>query len=417
MDEIEIKMLEANGYNYIHGGIVDAEGNYLSSLELKGQILNSESEEDLFNENIALDREVQNQTDPIQEIKEYENDPINSVLSPEAKNYYPSYAEVQKENEIPTYDNVEDFQQYEEEKAIQKDLEDNLDTPGNLHTKSVFNNLKQDTFYDEAGINFNILEEIAPNEKRTKEIEAVDADIDTQVSNTQKNVDKNIGAMEDYLGHSNWLYDAVGLTIKTYAEIIKALSPDGAGMGDKELKKEYVELTERRKEILKPEIEKITGALEKELEFYDKDKKENYSSVGSLFGREEQDINNYTRRKLQKKVDYLKAYTEDSNLYNLLSEDFLSDAATFGLREGHDAVKYRHYLSSKINAGEELTPTEQRAAENLGRTDLLDGLNLEQNVLYNLTYGAGHSATYLGGGIAGKAVGKGVGKAVSKGVV
>jgi len=54
MDEIQIAMLKANGYDYIHGGIVDGEGNYLSSLELKGYQLESESDESLFNESVEV---------------------------------------------------------------------------------------------------------------------------------------------------------------------------------------------------------------------------------------------------------------------------------------------------------------------------------------------------------------------------
>lgn len=54
MDEKDIAMLQANGYDYIHGAIVDAEGNYLSSLELKGVQLESESNESLFNESVEV---------------------------------------------------------------------------------------------------------------------------------------------------------------------------------------------------------------------------------------------------------------------------------------------------------------------------------------------------------------------------
>jgi len=38
MDEFQIKVLEANGYSYIDGGIVDAEGKYVSAVDLNGEI-------------------------------------------------------------------------------------------------------------------------------------------------------------------------------------------------------------------------------------------------------------------------------------------------------------------------------------------------------------------------------------------
>ena len=72
MDEIQIAMLQANGYDYIHGAIVDAEGNYLSSLELKGQTLESESDESLFKEGMALLKEDNEAANNILILDEYE---------------------------------------------------------------------------------------------------------------------------------------------------------------------------------------------------------------------------------------------------------------------------------------------------------------------------------------------------------
>jgi len=42
MDELTYKFLKANGYDYNYGGIIDAEGNYVSILELNGKTIKSE---------------------------------------------------------------------------------------------------------------------------------------------------------------------------------------------------------------------------------------------------------------------------------------------------------------------------------------------------------------------------------------
>ena len=42
MDDLTYAFLKANGYDYNYGGIIDAEGNYVSVLELKGKTIESE---------------------------------------------------------------------------------------------------------------------------------------------------------------------------------------------------------------------------------------------------------------------------------------------------------------------------------------------------------------------------------------
>jgi hypothetical protein len=58
MKDIDIEFLKANGYDYIHGGIIDAEGKYISTLELNGHILNSERTAEQVAENFAYDNKV-----------------------------------------------------------------------------------------------------------------------------------------------------------------------------------------------------------------------------------------------------------------------------------------------------------------------------------------------------------------------
>ncbi|WP_418512613.1 hypothetical protein [Corallibacter sp.] len=56
MDEFDIKVLEANGYSFIDGGIVDSLGNYKSKVILNGKVYKSESNYELWYRGQLLER-------------------------------------------------------------------------------------------------------------------------------------------------------------------------------------------------------------------------------------------------------------------------------------------------------------------------------------------------------------------------
>jgi hypothetical protein len=417
MNEEDILQLKLAGYIVENGNILSPEGQFLSNVEVNGKAYNSLDSEEDYNylkeaeETILSDRtaaeEAKNQQK--EKITQYEANPlIFADLDDVSDEVFTEYMDKKAEdNEPGAYMLKDDLIAEKKSEAIQEDLVNNLETGEPLSTNTIFTEIQKDTMFQDKGINFDILKEVLPTENRIKEIENVDEDVDTilkGVTSEKKDKDRNIFSK---LG--DWMWDGI------YSGIA-ALTPDGVGMDDKDLKKEYVGLNEKRKNLLKPEIAKISNVLKEELDFYNKDYEENYSNAGALFGREDQDINNYVRRQLQSKINYLDSFVDDANVYNLISEEFLTDVGTLGLRDAHDAVKYRAHLIGKLENGEELTPTEQRAVENLGRIDLLGGLDLEQSTLYNLTYGAGHSVSYLAGGVFGRMAGKVVGKGIAKGV-
>lgn len=425
MNEEDILKLELAGFTYKDGVILDKEGNFIENVELSGNSYSSgiskedyeslEEAEKIYKQNSLLEEQAKNQQR--QDLLDYSENPLLFNTPEISDEIYEEYKNKNIENNIPVYEDKQDFIKETEQEAIDKELE-KLGTGENIETKAVLTKIAEDPLYKDVGLNMEIFDELAPTEKRIKEIEGIDEDMDTRVDRYDKESEERLDNMAWYNPEriTVWIDRGVG-------QIFKALSPDGFNMKDEKLQEEYKELNQRREEILKPEVEKITAALTKEYEELTK-LSEDHNLITDTFGRSDEAINNYVAKQLKSKIDYLTAYSEDSNLYNLLSEEFLSDAATFGLKEGHDALKYQHYLYSKLNrisenpdGEEQLTPTEQRALENLARVQLLDGLNLEQNPLYNLTYGAGHSVTYLGGGVFGRMVGKGVGKAVSKSVV
>lgn len=87
MGEFDIKVLEANGYVYEYGGIVDAEGNYISAVEINGKTLESESSYDLWNRAKKQEGKYANESsDPILDnIMLYNNDETTKVTSTETK--------------------------------------------------------------------------------------------------------------------------------------------------------------------------------------------------------------------------------------------------------------------------------------------------------------------------------------------
>jgi hypothetical protein len=420
MNEEQILALQANGYTYTGGGIIDSEGVYQSSVEVLGVTYDSIATEDEYNllqeeeteyavNEQAREAELKAEQDSL---LAYEKEPMANTIDHVRPETYDQYMQNKVANNEPgAYEDKEDFVEQLESKALVEEVEKNLETGEAIYTKAVFTGVGKDPMFQDKGINYDVLDKIVPLEKRLAEIESIDEDVDTRVARYNKENQVKLD--------SNAWYNPENVLLhfdNFMGSIFAALSPDGASMDNKELKKEYIKTTEERDNVLKPEIEKISQIIKDgELDFYDKDYEKNYNA-SSLVSREDAGINNYMRRQLQSKVDELDAYVNDDNVYNLLGEEFLTDIATFGIRDAHDSVKYRKYLVDKLESGEERTEAETRALENMARIDLLNGLNVEQNTLYNLTYGAGHSVSFLGGGVFGRAAGKGVAKAVSAAV-
>ncbi|KJJ38737.1 hypothetical protein [Aequorivita vladivostokensis] len=87
MDEFDIKVLEVNGYSYIDRGIVDAEGNYVSTLELNGKILKSESSKELWNRGQALEKKYSTSTIPNENVNKDGNTHLTNVLTDDKGNF------------------------------------------------------------------------------------------------------------------------------------------------------------------------------------------------------------------------------------------------------------------------------------------------------------------------------------------
>jgi hypothetical protein len=106
MDELSIAFLEANGYQYDNGAILDREGNYLSTLELKGQTLTSEIDADLYKSYSENVKRNQKNRDVIKQFQDYEKSGFNNNPLDTAIQYYPVLNAQKREPEILVYNPI-----------------------------------------------------------------------------------------------------------------------------------------------------------------------------------------------------------------------------------------------------------------------------------------------------------------------
>lgn len=402
MDELEIKMLEANGYAYINGGIVDAEGNYVSALELHGKKLQSEASKDLWEEGQALDKQHSNAADPLDNIKKYEEDPLNNVLSQDDKNYYPLYSEKQMEKDLPTYDNADIFEKEVEKSAIEKEENSFVGTLRELQ---------------EAGYE-NITEEhinaYKKNDAFIKQVETEDPSLRVKMNaldDTNKQLEENA-----------W-YNPANISLhieKAWLAAANFILPETLGMeGSDEQKKKYEEALDTKKKLQAPALKIIDDVLKEKEEkmkaAYDA------SSFADKWGTET-DILRYGLNEIEAERYKIQSYVDDSYVFNPLKDSkFAINMATTGIQGAFDAYAYNAKLHKKIENGEELTENERMVAESLAVISKSQGTPIEQKGLYDLTRGTFDSAAFLVGGAPGRLVMKGatntVGRKVEKGVL
>ncbi len=129
MNEFDREVLRANGYDYTTtGGIIDENGNFLSSVVLNGKTYYSNTNVDNWKK-----REERRKTGfslfyskhfpNFDKFRKFEEDPLNTVLTEEDKKNYPNYLYKKRNIDLNLpeyYNNVEEFEKnirlkYEEE--------------------------------------------------------------------------------------------------------------------------------------------------------------------------------------------------------------------------------------------------------------------------------------------------------------
>jgi hypothetical protein len=106
MDEQTIKFLELNGYQYYNGAILDKDGKYISTLELRGKTINSEVDENFYNQDRKVAEKNQKNADLKSQFKNFENDPISKSIAERAKQVYPVLDTQKREPEIIVYNPI-----------------------------------------------------------------------------------------------------------------------------------------------------------------------------------------------------------------------------------------------------------------------------------------------------------------------
>jgi hypothetical protein len=407
MDEFQIEVLKANGYAYVNGGIVDAEGKYLPSVNLNNKAFNSESSIDIWNKGQQLIEKHANKTDPLDNIKAFEASPLTSTLSEEDKSFYPLYSEKQVENDSPTYDNVDIFQREQEKKASEDAANPYIDTLRNL----------QEAGYD--NITDEYIDETKKNESLIAKIEKEDPSLITQRRNSDLMVETRKGIEEQAwynpLKYANMLGEAVGEGLVLPA-IETLLGIDYGMKGSDKDKKEYKNALQKRKELNLPALtilDNIHAEKEKQLKSAWEDM--SFIEKYNPFDRENRLVE-YGLGEIEAERQRIKDYANGSYIYNPINKDFMGDFATLGIGDAYDQYFYNSYLQNKINAGEALTPKEQMVAEALGGISESKSMEMDQTGLYNLISGTLESAKFLFGGAPGRLLLKGTTKAVTRGM-
>jgi len=397
MDEFQIKVLEANGYSYIDGGIVDAEGKYVSAVDLNGETYNSESDYDLWNRGQEVEKKYSTPIDPVDNLKAFEKAPLTTILTEEDKNYYPLYSEQQEANDEPTYDNVELFQKDMEDKALEKEEDNVVGLLRNLQSNGYDSILTDDH-----------INEVKENAAYIKKVQEENPSWDVKLEKTDDT--------DARLAENSW-YNPENISIyteKAWVGIAKFLMPDTFGMeGSDEEKKEYEAALEKRKELQKPAakiMESILQVQQEKLEKVWEDK-----SILEQFHLDN-DMVRYALNEVEAEKTKLRAFIDGDNVYNPFNDKFMIQAGTMGIQGAWDAYLYNKPLSEKIEKGEELTENEQLVAEALATIHSAKGVKAEQNTLYNITEGTFDSATFLIGGAPGRLAMRGTTKAVTRGV-
>ncbi len=240
-DKLLQEALEAQGYSMNWGVITDSEGNYVPEVEVLGQTIKSQASEDSWKE----EKEIEKNSQPIkswtQEIEDYEKDPINNVLSKEAKRFYDeTYVNLDIPKEESKWGSGEILESQAEKNAIQEKKDNNEYFDASLKQWREFEELYGDEFTKEEGDELKkILSEKNKFEEKYKEdlkngLWWVDVATKEDWKNTLDNKDSGfftkagvatVNAVDDM---TEWFQDYFG--------------GEGNGIEDEKDKKRYEEL-------------------------------------------------------------------------------------------------------------------------------------------------------------------------------
>lgn len=404
MDEVTLKMLEANGYSYNYGGIIDAEGNYVSSVELHGKTINSESDITMFEQLKKVEENYLSHSDGVKKLKEYSEDPLTKTLPENAEEFYPSYVEEKIEKGEDTYETFEDFKKYEEERGF----EDNPDDPNAAFIEQI-RHLQEQGYGDI--LTDDLVNEIKRNEALIRDFEERDPSFKKKIE-AKDDTDKNLEEMAWY----NPARISVNLE-KKMLWVTKALSDvifgESAGMeSSEEDRKEYEKAIERRKELRKPAASIMKDILQEQEDKISALYKEQ-SSLSLMNPFSDANLLRYTLWEIGAEKRRLDSFIEGDHVFNPFNMKTVSDLTTLGLLNLVDSYVHVKGLHEKIINGEELTEIEQAAAEALATNTQSKAVETQQSLFYELTEGTTDSFGFLIGGAAPRMALRGTTKSIT----
>ena len=393
MDEFQIEVLIANGYNVSNGGIVDAEGNYVSAVELNGKTHNSIVDQDTWNIGESNKAQYGDLNTPYDNIVEFKANPTQVALTEDSKANYEGYAQEQAALGLDVYPDADTFQRESEKNVEEKMQDDYLQTLRNL----------QEEGHD--GITDEYINASKANEELIRNIESENP----SYSVNQKKKDDTDERLAE-----NSFFNPENISIYTEKAVLAVadfMRSDTAGMeGSEEDKKEYQKALDRRSELKKPAMGIVKTKLDEKIAQATKA----YDELGvAEAGTPDNDILRYAINEMQSESDNIGSFLDGDSVYNPFNAKYAINTLSAGFQGVFD--KYVHYqpLAQKITNGEELTPNEQIAAESLGLTAESQGVELDQHAFYDLTRGTMDSAAFLVGGAVGRVAMKGVTKGLT----
>lgn len=394
MNEEQIALLKSLGYKVNEfGGILDEAGNFLESVNYEGNLIESFQSRDEYNDMLARQEELKSiGFEPSAEsennlrtqenialaknkLKKYQEDPA-TIETPNWTDPYTKAAfdELQVENQQQlgaSYPNGERMQESLEENTIYEDI----DNPEDKNRLKEINN------------------EIA-------KIQDLDADVDTimeGILNEERDPDRNI-----FEKGGDAMWDGI-------YSLVKAFTPTGVGMDDKELKEKYLNLKAERKQILIPVANKKLQQTQTLLEQLRAEREEtNYFSTDN-------DRYAYAITKLENQENNLKDFIAGDNLdSNIFTANNAADWASLGIYNAIAAYAYDSKIRDKIDAGEELTDSEKAVAMANAAVGDVQKEGFEQNFWHEVSGGTNESLKFLGYGAVGRTAGRGVSRMTAR---
>lgn len=387
MEDFDLEVLKANGYNFTGGGIVNAEGKYMPSVKLNGKDYSSTSSEGEWKQLSAINKSSVGMLTPEGKFKKFEKNPNTTPLTEDDKNIYPLYkAQLEAEGK-PVYEDVNDYEeQVEREKA------------------NPFITTMREYKKNGASITDEMINSLKVNQAILDDMETKDRPLAKKVGDVQ--------AANEIISKSSMNGSAQSTTAKAAGillDIFKALTPEDYGMkGSDEQKKEYKKVLKENRELKAPLVNIVNANLEEKQKAMEKIYKE--KSILEQF-HPDNDILRYGINEVEAERNRLTAYVNNQKIYDPTNASFAIDALSAGAQGLFDTVAHKARLHQKLVNGEELTENEKLVGESLAEMSDSKNLNIEMNGIYGLTEGTAESMSFLIGGAMGRVATAGATKA------